>query len=88
MVQLFDNSFKDQFEDAMTAVYVLDNCVDKEKRQEFFKSVLPHTIMEEKLEKLVELNKSVQAEAVKEDKKEIKTLSKSFDENFAAAGLK
>lgn len=85
MVQLFNNSFEENFEDMMTAAAILDNCVDKEKREEFFKSVVPNTIMEQKFEKLIELNKSLKAGSEKEEKKEVTILSKSFEEKFAAA---
>lgn len=84
-VELFNNSF-DEGEDFMTTAYLLDNCVDKEKRDFFMKSVLPHSEMEGKLNLLVGLNKSIRAEQAKEAKDVVKTLSKSFEADFANAG--
>lgn len=84
-VELFNNSF-DEGEDLMTTAYLLDNCVDKEKRDFLFKSVLPHSELEGKLNLLVGLNKSIRAKQADEEKNVVKTLSKSFDADFALAG--
>jgi hypothetical protein len=81
MVKLFDNNFETSFEDMMTATAILDDCVDKEKRDEFFKSVLPHTVLEQKFEKLVEVNKG-KADPKPELKK---SLADTFNEKFEAA---
>jgi hypothetical protein len=87
-MELFDNSFKNGFEDTMTAAVILDNCVDKKLREDFFKSVVPHTIMEEKFVKLIELQKSLKSTAEMTEEKEIKTIAKSFDADFEKAGQK
>ncbi len=84
--QIFDNSFQDGSEDMLTALTILDNCVDKEKKSEFFKSVLPHTILEQKFEKLLEMSKALKAEPVKTEVAPVVTASKTFAEGFEAAG--
>jgi hypothetical protein len=65
----------------MTATAILGDCVDKEQRDKFFKSILPHTVLEQKFEKLVEVNK-----AKTNPQPEIKkSLSETFNEKFEAA---
>jgi hypothetical protein len=80
-MELFNNSFDSGFEDMATLTAILESCPDEEKKKEFFKSILPGTVLEQKLMKLIELNKSKDAEA----KAELKTLSKSFKEDFEKA---
>jgi hypothetical protein len=80
-MEIFNNDFESGFEDFATLTAILESCPDEEKKKEFFKSVLPGTILEMKLQKLVELTKSKK----EEDKAELKTLSKSFQEDFEKA---
>jgi hypothetical protein len=81
----FDNSFAENFEDVMTATAILDDCVDKEKKSEFFKSIIPHTILEQKYEKLIDVMKHKREDAPVESEGP-KLLAKSFLAEFEQAG--
>lgn len=85
MIQLFDNKFESGYEDMLTVTSILENCPDETKRREFFKSVLPNTILEKKLAKLISGNKSMEAKANAQETTTLKTVSKSFKEDFKKA---